>query len=660
MKKILSIFALSLGMFSLTGCSDFLDQKSPSELSDEAVWSSPYYTQLRVNRLYGQLTNDRSYSQDLSIVWNMNSDIELVDGLGDNAYNTSSERGAMNYNLTPGWSKIGDVWSMLYSIIEDANLNIEGIRGSSLIKGGGAKQTEMEQYLGESLTLRAMIYFDLVRYFGDVPFKIETSKSDLSNAYTGKTDRDIIMDQLIKDLEEAVNYLPWAGEGISTEHVNKGYAHALIAQIAMTKAGYAIRETAKDGYETASYSDPTYPTQRPDAATRKALFEKAQEHLAAIIKYGKHNLNASFRTEWYNLNQRQLDVNCYENLFEIPMGLNVSGELGYTVGVRMNGVTSEYGYGNSSGKMKLTANLLYMYEEDDQRRDLTVAPFEITQDDDKKATVEKMLENVPFGLYVGKWDPRMMSKAWLDENKVASAKHMTGINPVKCRYSNVLLWFAEVMNELYGPTTTDANCGLSAYDALAKVHNRAFATPQDGNDCLTNAKASQDAMFEAIVEENAMEFAGEGFRKWDLIRWNLLVEKIREAKKEYLTMMNDGTFQKEVYFNYIKDDAGQPTNKIDFSSITWYGLPAGKTADDYHASAKSFGNGDTSKNTDTQVYTNLPSISSGLVGVGTLAAGGTTINFEEPAIMNRYLLPIASTTISASNGAISNSYGYTN
>jgi hypothetical protein len=110
MKKILSIFALSLGMFSLTGCSDFLDQQSPSELSDEAVWSSPYYTQLRVNRLYGQLTNDRSYSQDLSIVWNMNSEIELVDGLGDNAYNTSSERRAMNYNLTPGWSKIGDVW----------------------------------------------------------------------------------------------------------------------------------------------------------------------------------------------------------------------------------------------------------------------------------------------------------------------------------------------------------------------------------------------------------------------------------------------------------------------------------------------------------------------------------------------------------------------
>ena len=108
-KKIFPIIALVLGTFTLTGCSDFLDQTSPSELSGEAVFNSTYYTELRVNRLYGQLTNDRSYSQDLSIVWNMNSDIELVDGLGDNALNTSSERGAMNYNLDPGWSKIADV-----------------------------------------------------------------------------------------------------------------------------------------------------------------------------------------------------------------------------------------------------------------------------------------------------------------------------------------------------------------------------------------------------------------------------------------------------------------------------------------------------------------------------------------------------------------------
>lgn len=97
----------------------------------------------------------------------------------------------------------------------------------------------MKRYLGESLTIRAMIYFDLLRYFGDIPLKLESSRSDLSNAYTGKTDRDAIMDTLMIDLEEAINYLPWADDvsGYTTERVTKGYAHGLLAQIALTRAG---------------------------------------------------------------------------------------------------------------------------------------------------------------------------------------------------------------------------------------------------------------------------------------------------------------------------------------------------------------------------------------------------------------------------------------
>lgn len=76
---------------------------------------------------------------------------------------------------------------------------------------------------------------------------------------------------------------------------------------------------------------------------------------------------------------------------------------------------------------------------------------------------------------------------------------------------------------------------------------------------------------------------------------------------------------------------------------------------DYDASVNSFGNSDASKVSDTQVYTNLPSISSGLVP--TTVSGGE-ITFSEPSVINRYLMPIASTTISASNGKLHNSYGY--
>ena len=664
MKKIFSIITIAVGaLLGTTSCSDFLDQQSPSEHTDADVWESTYYTGLRINKLYGAMGQDRTYSQDLAIVWNMNSDVELVDGLGTNA-TAVSERGAMNYNMDPGWTKINDLWTAMYGIIEDANVNITNIRASKLLAEGGTSQkAAMQRYLGESLTIRAMVYFDLLRIFGDIPMKMEPSSSDLSNVYLGKTDRDVIMDQLMKDLEEAIEYLPWAGSvsGYTTERVTKGYAHGLLGQIALTRAGWAIREAAKDGYETAAdgNSDGTYPTQRPAQATRQELYKKAIANFAAVINDATHALNPSFSDEWYKINQQVLDQEYHENIFEIPMGENVTGELGYTVGIRLNGVTEEYGYGNSSGKMKTTANLLYSYDENDQRRDITIGSVQVRSSSNH--AVEEVLGNTPFELYVAKWDPRKMNQTWLNNNLKATARHMTGINPVKMRYANILLWFAEAQNELYGPTAADATCGLTAQQALAQVHNRAFtkntgtdekptlvANPQDGGTFLTGASASKDAMFDAIVQENAWEFAGEGFRKYDLIRWNLLYKKIMDFKADYLAKLDASVvdqpgynFQKKVYFNY----SNEAKTKIDMKSITWYGIPDGKAATDYAGNVSSFGSSNPDTGSDKQVDTNLPSISSGLVG-------------DNVKVKNRYLMPIGSSTISASNGMLHNSYGY--
>lgn len=641
MKKIISAACIAMGVISMSSCSDFLDQKSPSELETTDVYNSTYYTELRVNKIYGGLTQDRTYSQDLAIVWNLNSDIELVDGLGDDATNTTSERGNMNYNASPAWSKISGVWDAIYGVIEDANDVVAGVRNSNLLTNGStSEQQAMKRYLGEALTLRAMCYLDLVRFFGDVPFKTEPSKSDLSNAYLSKTDRDEILDQLLVDLEEAVEMLPWADEvgGYTTERITKGYAHGLLAQIAMTRAGYAIREKAKEGYETASYSDATYPTQRPAADVRTDLYARALKHLSAIINNGTHRLNPSFENQWYLINQLQLDKTYHENLFEIPMGRNVTGELGYTVGVRMNGVTTEYGYGNSSGKLKLTAPLLYSYDKNDLRRDITIAAFEIKQDG--KNTIESLLGNAPFGLYCAKWDCRKMSNEWLQENLKATAKHMTGVNPVKMRYSQVLLYYAECLNELAGPEGSyQGDAGITALQALALVHNRAFSEASIANNYMNNVPRTKEGFFEALVQENAWEFAGEGYRKWDLIRWNLLVDRINAFKQTYLNDLQSGKYPDKLYFNY--SDAEQ--TKIDMNSVTWYSLPS--NPDDYAGSVDGFGKSAVGTGKDKQVDTNLPTISSGLVGDGVV-------------VKNRYLMPIASTTISASNGKLHNSYGY--
>lgn len=650
MNKIFSIGIMSLGVMAITSCSDFLDQESPSEQNTESVYNSEYYTGQAVNKIYGSLCQDRTYSQDLAIIYGMNSDIEIVDGLGSNS-TANSERGCMNYNATSGYSKLSDMWTAMYGVIENCNVVVDGINDSGI-----KSETAMKYYLGEAKAIRAMVYFDLLRIFGDIPLKMEGTKSDLSNAYLGKTDRDIIMDSLIVDLEDAIELLPWAGTNSSytTEHATKGFAHALLAQIALTRAGYAIRESAKDGYETASYSDNVYPTQRPDASTRKALYELALTHLSAVISSGVHSLNPSFANEWYLINQLTLDQTYRENIFELPMLQDVSGELGYTVGVRLNGITSTYGYGNSTGKMKLVAPFVYSYDDNDLRRDITCSYIQISEGTNlsgSTATVETCLGNAPFGIYVGKWDPRQMNDTWLSQNLAASAKHMTGVNPVKIRYPQVLLWYAEVMNELAGPDGSyTGDAGLTAREALALVHNRAFDDKTTSQAYIDALSSDQDKFFEAIVQENAWELAGEGARKYDLIRWNLLTQKILEMKASYLEELGNGTYQETIYFNYTSGSNG---TSIDISSFTWHGLEAGKSASSYDAYVKSFGNSSLTSGSDTQVNTNLPSISSGLVG-SALGPDET----PDVAVKNRYLMPLGTSTISASNGMLYNSYGY--
>ena len=329
------------------------------------------------------------------------------------------------------------------------------------------------------------------------------------------------------------------------------------------------------------------------------------------------------------------------------MGLGSTGELGYTVGVRINGSSSQYGAkGNSSGKLKLTAPFFWSFDKKDLRRDITCCNLQLKET--SGILKEEMLGNTPFAIYCGKWDIRKMSEEWRSTAiSVGNSKWMSGINCVRMRYPQVLLMYAEVMNELSGPDgnyTGDA--GMTARQALSEVHCRAFAEADKNAAAsyITAIPADKDAFFNAIVDENAWELAGEGFRKFDLIRWNLLAEKINEFKTDYVAQLEDETngYPEKIYFNY-SDEA---KTQIDMSSVTWYGLPDGKSESDYDDKKDFFGKERTDAK-QTQLTTNLPSISSGLVG-------------DNVEVINRYLLPIASTTISASNGTLYNSYGYSN
>ena len=63
--KKICVGAVAIGVMS--SCSDFLDQTSPSELNDENVFNSVFYANSLLNKVYGGLTGDQTYSQYFSI-----------------------------------------------------------------------------------------------------------------------------------------------------------------------------------------------------------------------------------------------------------------------------------------------------------------------------------------------------------------------------------------------------------------------------------------------------------------------------------------------------------------------------------------------------------------------------------------------------------------
>lgn len=656
-KSIKTIFCAGASLLTLASCSDFLDQTSPSEMFPEVVYNSEIFTEQTINLVYSGMTLDHTYGCRIPLNYAMNTDCELVDAVTDDATRSANERGLCNYVPSTSWNRLPQNWSNMYTMIENANLAIEGINGSDI-----KDNTKMRHMLGEALALRAMLYFDLVRNYGDVPLKLEPAKSDGSNLYTPKTDRDVIMDQIRADLWEAADLLPWAGQdGYTTEHATRGFALGLAARVALAEAGYSIRESRKDGYVDLSekregqrgISDATYPTMRPGDAKRKELYEFAEKCLSKVIAEGPHRLNTSYENEWYLQNQLRLDQTYYENIFEIAHGLNMSGEMGYTAGIRVNNNPNNFGYSNSSGKVKVPATHFYSFDKNDQRRDVSCAPYEL-----RGAETMQTFTNQPFnGIYIAKWDVRKMSEQWLAMNKAVDKKTGYGINWVVMRYSDILLMYAEVVNELIGPDGA-GSCGKVAKDALAEVRARAFDASLKADkvdNYVASVATDKKSFFNAIVNERAWEFTGEAIRKYDLIRWGLLTDKIIDMFDKHRDNIANHYYPEKLF--YKEDETAPNWYKIDYSSVCWFNedVPSSTTG---MKEATWFGsvfkeNDAEIQDPKNELYNSMSVICRGLIKYDPQSG------YVGPAeVANRHLIPIGSETINNSNGTLSNSYGF--
>jgi len=575
------VYVLTVGGALLTSCSDFLDTESPSVQSSTVTFENEGMTRSAIMGVYSELAGTYVYGQKMSVNWQGVSDIELASGYAtDPSKDLTSDTGAANYYCD--WYNKTLQWGYIFKMAELASTAVDGIRASALYKSGNAA---MKRYLGEALTLRSLSYFELVRRWGDIPFKEGMSNSDLSNVYMGKISRDSIYSSIVRDMQEAVNYLPWVGENsdYNCERVNKGFAKGLLARIALFAGGWSVRDGNQfpDDSNVEHYSNVEgnpgmeevggYYVGRPK--NWRDYYEIAEQQCAEIIgaPENPHQLDPDYGHIWKTV--CGLNYNEYnENLFEVANGVGYSGDIGTLMGRAMDG---GIGYGSRGfGGSYVCSNAYYFYSfsPTDTRRDYACYWPQYKKDSDAKRNREVMQTDI-MNVKLGKWSFFWTSDAYRSIAQTATARTPTGINWIVMRYSDVLLMFAEARYMLgKGIDSNSEIANISARNALEQVRTRAFGA---GSEEVNKYDAD---FFEAIVNERAWELGGEGIRKLDLVRWGLLDSKIEDMKKAMLYLL-DGThiiqifdktyeptdFPVKVYYRYDKEG-----EFIDLSSANFY------------------------------------------------------------------------------------------
>lgn len=490
--KLKNIFLVGMAVLGMSSCNDFLDVDAPSKFTDDYVFSNTEEANRLLNSVYQATCNGNTYGNAYLTTFCMNSDVEFT--------TSSAEIQSASHNewkLFDGEADGGNIestWTAAYQAIERANNFVCAAEKSELYADG--KNAELNQMIGEAKCIRAMNYLDLVTLWGDVPFTF-TRTYDQETLVMPMGQRDEILTALINDLKDAAEKMKTADlltEGV--ERCSKDFAYALIARIALYRAGYSLRHA--DGDQT------NYAAGR--AADYAEYYQIAREYAQKVMKETNHSLSNDYFQVFVDECNYKVN-NGDDPIFEIPFVQNVNGNIGYIQGIRCDlssAGDTDHAWGRVSGSVRLNAFYRFTFDKDDVRRNN--AGFWTWSYNGTPSLFSD------YGNYCMKW-----SKMW-DESATLgnTSEGNTGINFPYMRYADVLLMFAEAENEINGPTE-------EAKAALKQVRERAFrgsANKAEKVDAYVDNLNSKEDFFEAIVDERAWEFGGENLRWKDLVRWN--------------------------------------------------------------------------------------------------------------------------------------------
>lgn len=290
-KKIL--ISVSVILFA-SSCEDKLTERPLSYYEKSEFFKSEENAEMGIVGIYNVLP---SLYGDNEMAFASSDDTYYVSGTNsDNA-----RRDISHYRLSTTNKYVESVWNDTYKGLERANYMIEGIEQMK----GYSKSAVLQSLVAEAKFLRAFFSFNLVKYWGDVPYKTFYT-TNYEDTYQPRTSRDEIYNQIVDDLCFAKSHLEWATEADSPERATQGAARALLMRALLFRAGYSLNMngelTRPDDEIRHEYYNQIVSEWEAFAESNHGFYEGGYEELFKSFSAGKLNTKESiFEVAFYTL-----------------------------------------------------------------------------------------------------------------------------------------------------------------------------------------------------------------------------------------------------------------------------------------------------------------------------------------------------------------------
>ena len=475
----------SLCMISMASCQGFLEEVPKSNITDKNYYTTEQDAEGSINAIYetvgiGSVAFWQGTGNANTTYGGVfyNEYYLLQDLLSDNAMHDDFRYANLdNFSVDEKDGIVSALWYTFYRSINTANVAIQRIPEIEM------DEVKRNHLIAEAKFWRGLLYGELVKLWGPVPHKLTPSESisELSEVVNGDP---------LQILTTALDDLKYAEENL-TNNYRQGYgrasvtmAQAVAAKVALIKAYYTK--------EAADYTLVAEKCKAVIGSNEYDLYDSYQDNFVIAKKHGIESI-VSINYETSGLWGSQFNVSL------LP------------IDIRKKSPSGAEGPDNANYWVVPTTDLYESYTEGDTRRDITIMK-DYTYSDGSKIV---FADDAKYPYYYTKyWD------------RVAEPEGQnSGQNYPYMRYSEILLMYAEALNELNdGP---DAE----ALKAINKVRDRAF---QDAGSGLHNLAAMSKIQFrKAILDERRWEFAMEGSRWFDLVRLSDNFENtIKNAKPQ--------------------------------------------------------------------------------------------------------------------------------